>query len=67
MIAMKNNLVISSTKFKHPRKHKVTWALPDQNTNTNSPCIALKDEIVIIHIRTYIIEELEHVQIIVWL
>ena len=29
-LAAKNNMIISSTKFNHPRKHKVTWIAPDQ-------------------------------------
>lgn len=32
--ATKNNLIISSTKFKHPREHKITWTSPDQQYQT---------------------------------
>lgn len=33
-MATATNMIISSTKFQHPRHHKITWTTPDQKTGT---------------------------------
>src|SRR3978361_1936150 len=33
-LAARSNMIISSTKFKHPNRHKVTWIAPDQRICT---------------------------------
>ena len=54
-MAERTNMIVSSTRFKHPERHKVTWVAPDQRTFTqiDHVLVSRRKQSAISDVRTY--------------